>query len=52
MPDSSEWDEFGEASASQNTERSGVLREFIRWYLRKPGAELPKRPGDKPDASE
>jgi hypothetical protein len=24
-----------------------VIKEFIRWYLRRPGAELPERPERK-----
>jgi len=38
------WDEFGVAADAQPDKRSGVLREFMRWYLGKPGAELPSRP--------
>lgn len=40
------WTEFGEAAGPKN--RSAVLREFIDWYLRRPGAKLPKRPEDQP----
>lgn len=36
------WAEFGAAAGERN--RSAVLREFIRWYVRQPGAKLPKRP--------
>ncbi len=37
------WDEFGEAAGSVHKDgRSGVLRDFIRWFLNKPGAGLPK----------
>lgn len=35
------WDEFGEATQDVQDGRSGALRAFMRWYLRKPGAELP-----------
>lgn len=24
--------------------RSAVLREYIRWYVREPGAKMPRRP--------
>jgi hypothetical protein len=34
------WDEFG--AAIMPASRSSVLREFIRWYLGKPGAVLPR----------
>lgn len=36
-----EWDEFKERAGSDMT---GVIRQFIRWYLRWPGARLPERP--------
>ena len=35
------WRTFGAAA----TDRSAVLREFIRWYVREPGAKMPRRPG-------
>ena len=35
------WSQFGELAAP---DRSAVLREFMRWYVREPGAKLPKRP--------
>jgi hypothetical protein len=37
------WDEFGQATESEPDGRSGILRDFMRWYLGKPGAELPER---------
>jgi hypothetical protein len=36
------WAEFGDVAGER--ERSGVLREFIRWYTRQPGAKMPRRP--------
>ena len=39
-----EWYEFDAAAKSMGTERASVVREFIAWYLRKPGAKMPKRP--------
>jgi predicted GIY-YIG superfamily endonuclease len=38
------WDEFGSVVGTRN--RTKVIRQFIAWYLRKPGAKLPARPGD------
>ena len=38
------WYEFDEAAKYMDTERAALVREFIDWYLRKPGAKLPKRP--------
>lgn len=43
IPDE-DWYEFETAAASQNTDRASAVREFIAWYLRRPGAKLPKRP--------
>ena len=44
MPEQGLWDEFGEATRDHKDGRSGVLRDFISWYLHKPGAALPDRP--------
>lgn len=54
-----EWNAFGEAVNSVHPsgrgERSKVLRDFVRWYTRRPGAPALTRPpaGDwsKVDAS-
>lgn len=35
------WDKFG---ATAGRERSEVVRQLIRWYVREPGAKLPQRP--------
>lgn len=44
------WDALGPAAAAVGNDRSGVIRQFVRWYLRVPGAELPQRPTpDAPD---
>ena len=37
-----DWKAFGEAL--NGTDRASVLRAFIAWFLRKPGAKLPARP--------
>jgi hypothetical protein len=39
------WDAFGAAAAQAGADRSHVLRELMRWYIREEGAKLPKRPG-------
>jgi len=36
------WDQFGAAVGNRN--RSEVLRQFMRWTVRQPGAKLPARP--------
>lgn len=41
-----EWYEFDTAAKSMDTERAALIREFIAWYLRKPGAKLPARPAN------
>ncbi|MDG4788074.1 hypothetical protein O7626_19370 [Micromonospora sp. WMMD1102] len=46
------WERFGRAVALLGGDRSGVLREFIRWYVREPGAKMPKRPDEQPAAGE
>lgn len=40
IPDD-EWDELKQVAGRSHVR---VLREFIRWYLRRPGAKLPVRP--------
>jgi len=37
-----EWKPFGERAGARG--RTKVVRQFIRWYNRAPGAELPDRP--------
>jgi hypothetical protein len=36
------WRRFGTAAGAGK--RPEMLRAFIRWYLREPGAKLPERP--------
>jgi hypothetical protein len=38
------WDSFGDATKAQSADRSAVLRDFMAWYLRRPGAKMPTRP--------
>lgn len=40
--DEDDWDRFG--SAAGKGLRPNVLRAFVAWYIRKPGAKLPERP--------
>ena len=35
---------FADAAGRAGTDRSALLREFIRWYVREEGAKLPTRP--------
>lgn len=38
------WQELEPAARSAGFDRSGLIRQFVRWYLRVPGAKLPQRP--------
>jgi hypothetical protein len=40
--DDSDWADLGAAAGERN--RANVIRELVRWYLRRPGAKLPERP--------
>jgi hypothetical protein len=40
------WDAFGALVGGRN--RARVVREFVAWYCRVPGAKLPQRPPEKP----
>lgn len=40
IPDD-EWDDLHKLAGKENVR---VLRQLIRWYLRRPGAKLPVRP--------
>lgn len=42
--DEAEWDEFGSDAEFMGTDRSDLIRQLIRWWMRKPGAKLPPRP--------
>lgn len=37
-------DDWDDLRAVAGRRASSVIREFIRWYLRRPGAKLPERP--------
>jgi hypothetical protein len=43
VPDA-DWAELGEVAEAGRAE---VIRQFIAWYLRRPGAKLPVRPPAK-----
>lgn len=42
------WTDFGKAAKAVGTTRGALIAQFVRWYLSRPGATLPKRPD--PDA--
>lgn len=45
LPDD-EWELFERATQAAGTDRSKALVGFVRWYNRRPGATMPKRPSD------
>lgn len=42
--DAEDWVDLGDATTAKGTNRSATIRDFVRWYLGRPGAELPERP--------
>lgn len=38
------WEPLDAAARANGLDRSGLIRQFVRWYLRVPGAKLPPRP--------
>jgi hypothetical protein len=42
--DDEPWTRFGDLATTAGTDRSALIRSFISWYLRLPGAKLPRRP--------
>lgn len=38
------WKRFSDVAKERGTNRSEVLRSFIRWYVGDPDAKLPERP--------
>jgi hypothetical protein len=43
VPDE-DWDDMEAPVKAAGTDRTKVVNQFIRWYLRRPGARLPERP--------
>ena len=44
-----DWTDLESVSTEQGLDRAKVINAFIRWYLRRPGAKLPRRPDPKKD---
>ncbi|EFK99541.1 predicted protein [Streptomyces sp. SPB78] len=38
------WQDFEKATTDTDSDRSAVLRAFMEWFVRRPGAKLPERP--------
>ena len=47
--DDEDWTDADAAAKSMGTDRAKVINQFIRWYLRRPGAKLPERPESRKD---
>jgi hypothetical protein len=39
-----DWADLEAATGTLGSDRGTVIKQFIRWYLRRPGAKLPERP--------
>lgn len=39
-----DWTDADMATKRMGTDRAKIINQFIRWYLRRPGAKLPERP--------
>lgn len=39
-----DWADGDAATKEMGTSRGAILNQFLRWYLRRPGAKLPQRP--------
>lgn len=47
------WNRFATRAAKAGTDRTTALRDFIRWYVGEPAAELPRRePATTPPESD
>jgi len=38
------WDDFGDAVTRADSDRSAEIRRFMEWYVRRNGADHPRRP--------
>jgi hypothetical protein len=46
--DDTDWQAMAQMAAELGTDRNKLLNQLIRWYLRRPGVELPQRPEAAP----
>ena len=46
------WGPLGPAALTNGLDRSKLLRQFARWYLSVPGAQLPQRPAPTAEQQE
>jgi hypothetical protein len=43
-----DWADLATVTADAESDRGTVIKQFIRWYLHRPGAKLPERPARPP----
>lgn len=43
-----DWTDLEAAAKARDSDRGTVIKEFIWWYLRRPGAKMPQRPAAEP----
>lgn len=43
------WTGLGDAASTAGADRSALIKQFIAWYLRRPGVKLPERPPARRD---
>ncbi|MCX4752917.1 hypothetical protein [Kitasatospora purpeofusca] len=41
------WADFATATANAESDRSAEVRQFIEWYVHRPGAQRPERPAQE-----
>ncbi|MDH2425812.1 hypothetical protein [Sphaerisporangium sp. TRM90804] len=46
------WKAFANSAAKMATDRTKIVNQFIAWYNREPGAELPHRPPASPTSGD
>lgn len=43
--DDAPWKRFGDVAEAMGMSRAALMRDLVLWFIRWPGAKLPKRPG-------
>jgi hypothetical protein len=47
-----DWADLKTATQAAGSDRGTVIKQLIRWYLRRPGARLPERPTLEPRSAD
>ncbi len=45
-----DWADLEAATHAVGSDRGTVIKQLVRWYLRRPGAKLPERPNSRAQA--